>query len=468
MSTSSHGGDLASRLRALPGVDRLISALNLVDVESPPPLVADAARRAVERARERVRQGAPAPAIEELVAEARGLVETFHRSQLHPVINATGVLIHTNLGRVPLGQAQLDAVARVAGSYSNLEYDVEGGRRGTRYAHARALLTALTGAESALVVNNNAAAVLIVLAALCKGREVIISRGELIEIGGEFRIPDVMAASGAHLVEVGTTNRTHLADYERAISENSAAILKVHPSNYRLVGFTASVPASDLARLARGRGLRFIHDVGSGLTSPPAEPGWIRSEPLVEAALEDGADVVTCSGDKLLGGPQAGLILGRSASIAEVSRHPLLRALRVDKMTLAALEATLEAYLRGSAGELPLWQMALADLGVLERRARAIAAEIGARLGTEGVKAEAIPVGAVTGGGSLPGTELSSWAVAVGHPERSAAALEGALRRLDPPVVGRIEADRVLLDVRTISERHDELLTSLVAAALGE
>jgi L-seryl-tRNA(Ser) seleniumtransferase len=327
-------------------------------------------------------------------------------------------------------------------------------------------LTALTGAESALVVNNNAAAVLVALAALARDKEVIISRGELIEIGGEFRIPDVMAASGATLVEVGTTNRTHLVDYERAITERTAIILKVHPSNYRMVGFTATVPARDLARLAHGRKLWIMHDVGSGLLTPGPGAEWLSDEPLVEDCIAEGADVVTFSGDKLLGGPQAGVILGRKTALDTIARSPLMRAVRPDKMTLAALEATVAAYIEGRARELPLWAMALAPSDALQERAETIASAVRDRA-ERVVKAEATAVASVTGGGSLPGTELGSWAVTISHSEKSAAEIGRALRYARVPVIARVEEDRVIIDVRTIAPEDDELLTELVAGALS-
>ena len=451
--------DMDSRLRALPKVHRIAAALS---DEGPLSVVTAAARRAIDDARERVLAGNEVPSAAEITAAARrGLAER-KRSLLRPVINATGVLIHTNLGRIPLGEHQLQAVAEIAGGYSNLEYDLDSGRRGSRYSHARELVTAVAGGESALIVNNNAAAVLLVLSALCSNREVIISRGELIEIGGEFRLPDVMAASGARLVEVGTTNRTHIADYERAIGENTAAILKVHPSNFRVTGFTAEVPARELARLARGRRVYLIHDLGSGLVEA-SDDEWMRAEPLVAHAIGDGPDLVTFSGDKLLGGPQAGVIVGRATLIKRLAAHPLMRALRVDKMTLAALEATLTAYLEGRAGDLPLWKMAHASGEGLRDRARRIAEAVS----EGGVKAEAVVTEAVTGGGSLPATGVGSWAVAIRHPERSSDELQRALRLGDIPVIGRIEDDRLLLDVRTVPPGHDETLAQLVLRALS-
>ena len=379
------------------------------------------------------------------------------------VINATGVLIHTNLGRVPLGAEQLEAVNRIATDYSNLEYDVEAGTRGSRYSHAAPLLVEATGGEDALVVNNNAAAVLLVLAGLCEGMQVIISRGELIEIGGEFRIPEVMSISGAELVEVGTTNRTHLVDYEKAITDRTAAILKVHPSNYQVVGFTASVDASDLARLARGRGVHFIHDLGSGLLADRTE--WSDDEPRVSDALGDGADVVTFSGDKLLGGPQAGLIVGRKDLIAKLRDHALVRALRVDKLTLAALEATLRIYLEGRGDELPLWAMANAPSDDLQKRATRLAEAIGSR--APSASAEAVATKSVAGGGSLPGVQMESWAVRLSDSSKGAAEIARSLRFYETPVIARVEKDDVLLDLRTIFERDEQLLLEAVVAVVG-
>ena len=437
--------------------------MDAVVTDQPHALLADATRRAVDQARARVRAGSEAPEPEEIAKAALLFLEEHRRSTLQPVVNATGVLIHTNLGRVPLGQVQMAAVVDVAGSYSNLEYDLQAGGRGTRYAHARRLLRELTGAEDGLVVNNNAAAVLLALAGTSAGKEVIISRGELVEIGGEFRIPEVMEIAGAQLVEVGTTNRTHLRDYEKAIGPDTAAVLKVHPSNYRVVGFTSSVDADELARLARGRGLCFIHDLGSGLINTEVAPEWARAEPSVTRALEEGADVVTFSGDKLLGGPQAGIVVGRHEVVSRLTDHALLRALRIDKMTLAALERTLELYLHGRAHELPLWAFAGAALGSLDDRAAALAERINDEL--DGA-AQVVHTQAVAGGGSLPGTEVESRGVALRLPAKSAAEIERALRAGQPPVVARVEADEVVLDLRTVPESEDGRLAALVVSAL--
>ncbi|MFP5299109.1 MAG: L-seryl-tRNA(Sec) selenium transferase [Actinomycetota bacterium] len=441
--------------RSLPGVDAVLSRLDAPHHEA-----AHAARLAIAEARTAIQRGTPCPSESQIVQRAQLLLAARSRSRLAKVINATGVLIHTNLGRVPLNEEQIDAVRSVASHYSNLEYDTEEGRRGDRYSHARASIDALVGSESSLVVNNNAAAVLLVLAGLARDREVIISRGELIEIGGEFRIPDVMAHAGVRLVEVGTTNRTHLADYERAITPETAAILKVHPSIYRVVGFTSEVPAREIARLARGRGVCFFHDLGSGLIEAP--PGSVfASEPPVAGSLRDGADLVTFSGDKLLGGPQAGIIAGRAELIEKLSKHPLLRALRVDKMTLAALQATLDIYLDGRMGEIPVWAMATASLALLEDRARAIAEAVS----SGSVKAGAVPVSGVAGGGSLPEHEFDSWGVMVEVPGRSCDSLAQALRHGDIPVIARIEDDRLILDVRTVATADDALLIGLIQTA---
>ena len=389
------------------------------------------------------------PTEEELARTAVGLLTEMASARLRPVINATGVVLHTNLGRAPLGETQLAAIGEAARGYSNIEFDLASGERGSRYEHVTSLLCELTGAEAALVVNNNAAAVLLVLAALCGGREVVVSRGELVEIGGEFRIPDVMESSGARLREVGTTNRTHLADYERAITPDTAAILKVHPSNYRVVGFTAAVAGRELARLARGRGVLFVHDLGSGLLQ---EHPAIEGEPVVAHALEDGADLVTFSGDKLLGGPQAGIVAGRRGPIERIGRHPLLRALRVDKVTLAALQATLTAYAEGRREELPLWRMLDVPTAELRRRAEAIADAVG---DAAELKVEVVSSTSTTGGGSQPGAEAPSVALRVSHGEMTGAELQRRLRAFDPPIVARVEDDSVTLDLRTVAPDED-------------
>jgi L-seryl-tRNA(Ser) seleniumtransferase len=455
-------GSLQDRLRKLPPVDRLVDALS---ADAPRSLLVSATRTVLDEIRSIVRSGADAPAFEEIVSKVEAEVAAHRVARLKPVINATGVLIHTNLGRVPLGSVQLDAVKRIASGYSNLEYDLEEGRRGSRLDHAGSLLAELTGAEAGLVVNNNAAAVLLTLAGLCGGREVVISRGELVEIGGEFRIPDVMEIAGARLVEVGTTNRTRLADYERAISEDTAAVLKVHPSNYQMIGFTSSVAPTELARLAHERDLAFIHDLGSGLARATGEPSWTADEPDVRMAVAEGADVVTFSGDKLLGGPQAGLIAGRADAIEKLARHALVRALRVDKMTLAALEVTLELHLRDETDQLPLWDMATTSPETLDARARAMAERIGDAANT--TRVDVVETTAVSGGGSLPGAGIPSRAVALVDDVRTPAELARRLRRCEPPVVARVEDGRLLLDLRCVAQGDDETLAGLVVSVLS-
>lgn len=439
-------------LRKLPQVGRLLE-----EFSSEKPTALQAIRTVLEKFRSSIDKGATAPSIEEVLDAVTAELDAVQRLRLRPIVNATGVLLHTNLGRAPISSSSLDAAGGVASRYSNLEYDLVEGRRGTRYEHARRLLAELTGAESALVVNNNAAAILLSLAALAGGRDVIVSRGELIEIGGEFRIPEILAESGARLIEVGTTNRTHLRDYERALGENTAAIMKVHPSNYRVVGFTAAVEARDLSELAHSRDLLLIHDLGSGLIRrrvAELEPEWLRDEPTVVEAIGDGADIVTFSGDKLLGGPQAGIILGSDAIIERLQRSPLLRALRVDKLTLAALESTLVAYMDGKEAELPFWQMALAPADEIESRARAILDAAG----DLEAKVELVEGASVTGGGSSPQGSIPTVLMEITPRSISAQELIGALLERDLPVVARITADRVIIDVRTVLPEQDRAI----------
>ena len=362
------------------------------------------------------------------------------------MINATGVILHTNLGRAPLPERAVEAVARAARGYSDLEVDRETGARGKRSTRAESMLLAVTGAEDALVVNNCAAALLLSLAALAKGKQVLVSRGELIEIGGEFRIPDIMAASGAKLVEVGTTNRTRIGDYRAAFSDRVGAVLKVHPSNYRVVGFTASVPATELARLAQRHDVPFLFDVGSGLVRHGH--GMPRDEPAVADALADGADLVTFSGDKLLGGPQAGIIVGRAALVAKLRRHPIARAVRVDKMQVAALEQVLAMAVTGDVDEVPVVRMLREPTESVRRRAQLLSETIGGDL----EHAHVHRCESVVGGGSMPETGLPSWGVRVTVPDPRAFAVR--LRTGRPSVFCRVERDHVLLDLRTVTEEQ--------------
>ena len=375
--------------------------------------------------------------------------------RLRPVLNATGVVLHTNLGRAPLSPGAVDAVVAAAG-YTTLEYDLEGGGRGSRTRHVGALAAEVCGTEAATVVNNGAAGLLLALAALAGDRDVVVSRGELIEIGGSYRLPDLVPASGARLCEVGTTNRTRIEDYRAAVSERTGVLLKVHPSNYRIEGFAEATSLAELAGLAREAGVPLVHDLGSGLLHDRGGP--LGAEPSVEAAVRDGADLVVFSGDKLLGGPQAGIVAGRAALVGRCRRHPLARAVRIDKLQRAAIEATLEAHLAESASGLPVWAMIDADPDDLRSRAERIAAAVGGG---------AVPeqTAGVLGGGTTPGTVLPSWCVALASP--SSADLARRLRQGEPPVIVRIEDDRVLLDVRTVPPEHDDDLARLVRAALA-
>jgi L-seryl-tRNA(Ser) seleniumtransferase len=452
--------ELSSQLRRLPQVDRLSAALTS---EAPARLRVEAARSAIADAGSRIRAGEPAPEFEDLVAKAESFLHLESRRRLTRVINATGVILHTNLGRAPLSDNALQAVSELAGGYSNLEFDLANRRRGSRYDHAQSALTALTGAESALVVNNNAAAVLLAVAGLARGREVIVSRGELIEIGGEFRIPDIIAQSGSTLREVGTTNRTRLKDYEQAITPDTGVILKVHPSNYRITGFTASASGRELGQLCRTRGLRFVYDIGSGLLNRRVAgltPRWLSEEPSAGEALEEGADVVTFSGDKLLGGPQAGILLGTVEAIGMLRQSSLLRAARVDKMTLAALSATLDAYLSGTEHLIPTWRMALTDPATIRSRAMQL---------TSGIASDRVKIVegfSTTGGGSAPGSTIPTWLIEVTPGAGGAKDLADRLVEADPPIVSRIEEDRVVLDLRTVPPDEDDLVASALIKLL--
>jgi L-seryl-tRNA(Ser) seleniumtransferase len=427
----------------------------------------DALRRAAAAFRKQLIDGVAAPdaaaavaAIEQGAAEH--LASTL-RPSLRRVLNATGVIVHTNLGRAPLADAALERVAAVAGGYVNLEYDLTRGRRGARDTHAEALLCRLTGAEAAVVVNNCAAATLLALAALARGREVVISRAELVEIGGGFRVPDVMAQSGARLREVGTTNRTRIGDYALAIGDRTGALLRVHPSNFRIEGFTERAALADLVALARKFSLPLIEDLGSGHMGGQ-DSSALSDEPTVQSSVAAGVDVVCWSGDKLLGGPQAGIIVGRAAPLLAIRKHPLMRALRVDKLTYAALEATLAEHLSGRAAEtVPVLRMAAMPVEAIAVRAEIVAAG----LREAGLGASVVDGESAIGGGSAPGTTLPTRLVAVTHPDLSPDAFEARLRSLDPPVIARIDQDRVVFDLRAVAPADDGLLLKLVANSLA-
>lgn len=410
------------------------------------------------------------------VAEAVGQLESRLRAyllrqqtpSLRPVINASGIIIHTNLGRSLLAAAARQQVAEVASTYSTLEVDVAAGGRGSRYSHVVDLLCELTGAEDALVVNNNAAAVLLVLAALGRGREVIVSRGQLVEIGGSFRIPEVMEQSGCRLVEVGTTNKTHPHDYERAIGPETALLLKVHTSNYRMIGFTEEVPAATIASIAHEHGLLAVEDLGSGVLLDLQRLN-LQAEPTVQQSLAAGMDVVTFSGDKLLGGPQAGIIVGQRLLIRQIAQHPLTRAVRIDKLSLAALEATLRLYLDEACAvrEIPTLRMLATSAEELQARARQWLGELAPLVG-EAARLDVVESAALVGGGSLPGYELPSYAVAVRPAQMAANQLEVALRQGEPPIFARIQHDQVWFDLRTIQPGEEQQIQARLAAILQE
>lgn len=427
--------------RALPGVDQVLAALSGLPHE----LLVACARDAIAAARGRVSRGQQpddAVSVDEVIADARRRVELVRVRLLRPVVNATGVIVHTNLGRAPIGDDALAAARAIGRGYSNLEYRMDDGDRGSRHEHAGSLLARACGAEAGLVVNNNAAAVLLSLAALARGREVVVSRGELVEIGGGFRVPEIMAESGCRLVEVGTTNRTRATDYRSALSDKTALILKVHPSNYRVVGFTSAPSAKDLAVLARRAKVPFLYDLGSGLLD--RAPGWAADEPNATAALADGADLVVFSGDKLLGGPQAGIVLGRADLVERLRRHPIARAVRVDKMQVAALEAVLVQHALGQGGDLPVWKMLREPPAEVRHRADELAMALDGDL--EG--AHVIACQSAVGGGALPGTGIPSFGVEVRVPDPNAMAAR--LRTGSPSVSCRVTERGILLDLRTV------------------
>ena len=450
-----NGGMDEDPRRGLPRMDALLEHPELVARAATlgRGTVLGAAREALEAGRRAVAGGGSVPGVEELAARVAGELDGRWARRTRRVVNATGVVLHTNLGRAPLSAAAREAVAEAAG-YASVEYDLVAGTRGRRGAAAEALLGEATGAEAGLVVNNAAGALLLALGGLARGREVVVSRGELIEIGGEFRLPQIMEAAGVVLREVGTTNRTHLRDYAAALGADTGLVLAVHPSNYRVEGFATRPALAELAALAAERGLPLLHDVGSGLLH-----GELGDEPSVAASLRAGADLVLFSGDKLLGGPQAGLVVGRAGLVGRLARHPLARAVRADKLTLAALEATLADHLAGRRDQLPVWRALLLTAAELEPRAAAVAAAVGPvaslRSGTS-----------VAGGGSLPGEGLESVLVVVDPSPAGATAVLARLRSGDPPVVARVERDRVVVDLRTVPPEQDALVAQALAAAL--
>ncbi len=447
--------------RALPSVGVLLQsdALRPLLQDFPRTLVADALRSALEAAR---RQPADAPETpDDWAMRVRDELSVRERRMLGPVFNATGVILHTNLGRAPLADEAIDSIARIAAGYSSLEYDVEGGMRGSRHVHCGELLRELTGADDAIVVNNCAAALVLALNTLADGREAIVSRGELIEIGGSFRVPDIMTKSGARLVEVGTTNRTHIADYEHAIGDATGAIVKVHRSNFSIAGYTAEVTLAELAQVAARTDIHLVHDFGSGLMLSLDEFG-LRGEPTARDVAATGATVVM-SGDKLLGGPQAGIILGSRAVVARIRENPLTRALRVDKLTIAALQATLLLYRDPvrAVRSIPVLAMLSAPIAAVRPRADRVASA----LRDAGIAADVIDSEASVGGGAFPTARIPSCAVAI---DGDAVQLEAAARAATTPIVGRIADGRFLVDLRTVLPRDDQAFSPTLVRAVAE
>ena len=447
--------------RDLPSVSALLEseALRPLLARAPRSLVTEAVRAALAAARQGDR---PLPeASDGWAARVAEALAERERPSLRPVVNASGVVLHTNLGRAPLAAAALDAIRAVAAGFSNLEYDLEAGARGSRYTHCVTLLRELTGAEDAIVVNNCAAALVLALNTVADGRDAIVSRGELVEIGGSFRVPDIMAKSGARLVEVGTTNRTSLGDYHAAVGERTAALIKVHRSNFTIEGFVAEATVRELATLAAETGVPLVHDFGSGLLLPLDAFG-LRGEPTAADAVRDGATLVLMSGDKLLGGPQAGIIVGKAAVVGRLRRNPLTRALRVDKLTLAALEATLALYRDPARAlrEVPALAMLTASAAAVEARAHRLRDSLAAR----GVGSGVVESVATVGGGAFPSARIASFALALESEAREA---ERRLRAGALPVIGRIADDRLLLDLRSVPPEQDPLLADAVVGALA-
>jgi L-seryl-tRNA(Ser) seleniumtransferase len=477
-SKKTVSAEQAELLRQIPSVDELLLQPRLAALAKRVDrnLVVEVARAVLGDLRARIAGEIVSGALAEIAAltadpasleeQISAMVERILAHSLQPVINATGVILHTNLGRAPLTEAAVSEFRRAATQYSNLEYDLEAGERGKRDVHTGELLTRLTGAEAAIVVNNCAAAVLVTLAALARGGEVIVSRGELIEIGDGFRIPEIMEQSGAILREVGTTNRTHLADYENAINEKTRVLLRVHPSNFKVSGFTDKPALEELVDLGERSGLPLVEDLGSGSLVDLSEHGV--SEPTVKQSVEAGVSVVMFSGDKLLGGPQAGIIAGKKDLIARVRRYPLFRALRVDKLTIGALEATLGAYLRAAWDEIPAMRMIRTTPKELKRRAENFIRELRPELPLDEVEIEITDGTSLAGGGSTPSQTLPTKVIRIASARYSAAKLEQRLRRAPAgvSVIARVEDDRLILDLRTVFPEQEPLLIKTLAAVL--
>ena len=458
------GDDKIMELRNLPSVESVLSSRSIKPLieEYTREWVTNVVRQQIDEARSAIRSGMDASGLEEIVESVARRIESLGQVSPRPVINATGVIVHTNLGRAPLSLESMEAMLQAAEGYSNLELDLDQGARGSRQSHIRSLIGQLTGAESALVVNNNASAVLLGLSALATGKEVVVSRGEEVEIGGGFRIPDVLRQSGATLVEVGTTNRTYASDYEEAITENTAALLKVHASNFRVEGFTHSAEPAELVEIGERHGVPVLNDIGSGCLLDTRTFG-MAYEPTPQDSIAAGVGLVFFSGDKLLGGPQTGIVAGKADLVSRLERHPLARAVRIDKMSLAALAATLIHYIKGEAeATVPIWRMISTSSGELEDRAYHWQTVISGR-------SLVLRGQSTIGGGSLPGETLDTWLLALecNHLPGGPQGVVTRLREYATPVIARIENDRVVLDPRTVFLEEEDTLLRALGEALG-
>jgi L-seryl-tRNA(Ser) seleniumtransferase len=456
---------MENKLRQLPGVDKILGEAAIRDLSSvfPHHIIVSLVRESLDCYRTLISKGKDPPTLSEIISNIEHQTRALARPSLRPLINATGVVLHTNLGRAPLSEAAVQSVELASRGYNNLEFDLACGERGSRHAHLEPLLCRLTGAEAALVVNNNASAVLLGLTTLAKRKEVIVSRGQAVEIGGGFRVPEVMRQSGAKLVEVGTTNCTYIRDYEQAVTPQTAALLRVHSSNFLVVGFTHMVTLSEMVALGKEKMIPVFDDLGSGCPLDTAQFG-LAPEPTIQESISGGADLAFFSGDKQLGGPQAGIIVGRKIFIDKLKKHPLLRALRIDKTRVAMLAATLLHYLKGEAlTEIPVWRMISLPLSEIDRRAKIWAESLG-----ENVRV--IDGESLIGGGSLPGATLATRLLAVGDIKKPALAQKIArrLRLQDPPVIGRINENILLLDPRTVFPHEDEIVVKALKQSLSE
>ena len=459
---------MENEFRRLPGVDTVISEERIARLAAryPHDLLVNLVREQLEKARELISSGNQSPSLDDIVQSVSTQLDKLENPILRPVINATGIVIHTNLGRAPLSKETITAMDTVSRDYSNLEFDLPTGRRGSRYVHIEDLLCRLSGAEAGMIVNNNASAVLLTLSAIAKRKEVIVSRGEAVEIGGSFRIPDVMRQSGARLVEVGTTNRTYIDDFREAITPSTAALMRVHSSNFQVIGFTHTVTLEEMTELGQQANLPVLDDLGSGCFLDTSEYN-LAPEPMVQQSVSAGVGIACFSGDKLLGGPQAGIIVGKKKLVDKLKKHPLARAVRTDKTRIAGLAATLLHYLRGEAVEkIPIWRMIAASPDEIASRAVAWAEAFGK-------KAEVIDGESMVGGGSLPGSTLPTHLVAIGrNGAMSASAVQALARKLrnsrEIPVIGRINEDVLLLDPRSVLPEEDEIVINILRAVSAD